>query len=278
MLLSYYVSRILDDTLTFPSRRLPEKSLQVDTDFLTSLVKLRDISEKDVLEYGAPVLCRSGHENPLYLGPTIQGGKKDVYWPETLNSDTSYIGTFHTHPYQKRYKREDVGIGFSNGDLGFYGQAHVRPNKHPVCLHFLFSGIYLYLIVYWKDTSDTTGLARGEGDDITACRDYVKAVNHTAKDSNPTGTLIAQKVAAHGKQLGKGDLFYGMQMFIDDCNPQDSIQLESELIRFHYPQYPYVHEEKNIEMNSILAAKYNYYFYVGTCGDHPLYSYLKYKG
>jgi hypothetical protein len=243
--------------------------LEVDEGLLADMAALRNKSEKEVREYGAAVLWNKGL-SAVYLGNEIQGKKKDVYWPETLNSNASYLGTFHTHPYQQRYQADGVGIGFSNGDLAFYGMPHVKPNAHNLALHFVFSNELLYMIVYWKNSKDTTNLGKGEGDDITACYNYVKGVNRCTTDKKLHGQLIEKTGAS---RMGKEHIFYAMQTYIDQYDGEGhsdkALALENEVIKLNYPRYPELHMKQNIEMNKKAAQQYGYLFFMGECGGSP---------
>jgi hypothetical protein len=277
MLLNDFVAIALNENDATVRRAIRPTILTVDEAFLAAMAKLRNKSEKEVREHGAVVLSRAnGNGISMYLDREIQGSKKDVYWPATLNTAASYLGTFHTHPYRERYNNNVVGIGFSNGDLAFYGQPHARPNTRNLALHLVFSNDILYLIIFWDDTSDTTDLGRGQGLDIDSCSAYVNSINLKPSDKKVRGELV-KTVASRCR--GNTQLFYAMQMYIDDYegdgNSHLARQLESELVLYNYPDYPQWHMDRNIMMNKELAREFGYWFYRGICGSNPRHSNLE---
>jgi len=277
MLLSDFVAVALKEKDNEFRRALRPAILKVDDAFLTAMVKLRNKSEKAIKEFGAAVQILAGDKS-LYLGNEIQGGKKQVSWPQTLNIAASYLGTFHTHPYRERYGNTEVGIGFSKEDVAFYGQPHVRPNARNLAIHLVFSNDFLYLIIFLTDTYDTTDHAASlEGDDIAACRNYVYSVNRKVSNKDLKGEQVNKKAKICGYK--NQELFYAMQNYIDDYdgdgNAALAVRLENELISLNYPEYPLIHMKNNITMNSESARKYNYLFYMGRCGGNPRHANLE---
>lgn len=137
MLLSEYIYYVMhNDTYRTKSQ------LQLDLNLAGSISALRDISEQGIREWGM-MLHWADRSGNFRTGQPFEGSRTAVGWnPQALQSST-YIGTVHSHPYEKKLGK---AVGFSMGDFVFFGEN--APQFFPIGVNFVVSCDTLYLAVY----------------------------------------------------------------------------------------------------------------------------------
>jgi len=142
--LNTYARTIIGDP-TFQTKT----HLVVPQGLLFPLQQLREVSENEIREWGAPILWQ-GNALGLQVGNGFRGGREGVNWDPNFHVGIpNRIGSFHSHPYRKKLSPK-AAVGFSIGDVVFYAETY--PANYGVGINFVTSGNKLFLAVYRQST------------------------------------------------------------------------------------------------------------------------------
>jgi hypothetical protein len=140
--LNGYLTELIAD----PNNRYTASDLKVSRTLCQHFCQLLTLSDQNVREYGCSldwVNNKLTAGNQRFDGPP-SGNAVDLQ-TLTERQRAAYIGSFHTHPYERKYG-QGIWIGPSNGDWEEWWR---RPPGHQtVAAHFVASGGELFLIVF----------------------------------------------------------------------------------------------------------------------------------
>jgi hypothetical protein len=221
-----------------------QPALEIGGDLLMATNYAKIISEGEVIEIGSRLYWRNDQLTP---GKKFTRGIRAHvdFLKENSAEKPDFIGTFHTHPYARRFGPQ-TSVGFSASDIGAFNDE--MPKAYKAMANFVFSNKHIYLALFRANTKvDRKEL-------LAMCR-----------WGNFPDTAASYMKLSDKKKSVFDDYVKKIQAV--ESTDQDETQkrlalnaLEQELTT-KVPKYPGLLMTHNMEMNIDFANRYKYDFY-----------------
>jgi hypothetical protein len=192
------INAYLVDLIADSAHRYTANALSIPAPLCQRFTALLTQSDQNVIEYGCSLdLLPTGLTADIRtFNGTANGNAVDLQ-TITERERATYIGGFHTHPYQAKYGA-GIGIGPSNGDWMEWWN---RPPTGPtVAAQFVASGGDLFLIIFRRKPMGVLSLE--------------KATSDTGRLNDVMRNWLADDQLKYGEAIQAGEWADARQMLI----------------------------------------------------------------